>query len=133
MSDRLFGILGHQYLEFGFGALVLEEGLTRVAVNRRELCPRVRSAHVDYANGLNFWPRRLDAEQARGLAYLDASPELPLCRQKEMLVERVCRNGHLHPFAAAGDDREHCSACRGHPHIMLQLGHMNLASNTAPV
>src|ERR1700752_392969 len=84
MSARLLRILGHQHLEFGFGTLVLEEGLTRVAGNRRELCPRVRSAHVDYANGLNFWPRRLDAEQARGLTPLDAAPELPLCRYEHI-------------------------------------------------
>src|ERR1700747_1139749 len=99
MSARLLGILGHQYLEFGFGALVREEGFTRVAVNRRELCPRVRSAHVDDANGLYFGRRRLDAEQARGLAALDASPELPFCGQKEVLIERIGRNGHFDPFA----------------------------------
>ena len=69
-------------------------------------------------------PRRLDAEQMRGLAALDAAPELLLGRQQQVLVERIGRNGHFHPFAAAGDDRQHRGPRRGDPHVVLQLGHM---------
>jgi hypothetical protein len=40
-------------------------------------------------------------------------------RQQEMLVERVCRNGQLDPFAAARNDRKDGRAGGGDPHIVL--------------
>ena len=43
-----------------------------------------------------------------------------------MLVERVGRNGHLDPFAAAGNDRQHRRPGGGDPHVVLQLGHVLL-------
>ena len=52
-------------------------------------------------------PWRLDAKQMRGLAGLDAAPELLLGGEQEMLVERVGGNCHLDPLSAAGDDRQH--------------------------
>ncbi len=51
--------------------------------------PGIRRAHVDDADGLDPWPRRLDAEEARGLAVLDAAPEFLLRGQKKVLVERI--------------------------------------------
>ena len=44
---------------------------------------------------------RLDAKEVRGLAGLDTAPELPFRCEQEVLVERVGRNSHLDPLAAA--------------------------------
>ena len=41
-----------------------------------------------------------------------------------MLVESVGGDGHFDPFAAAGDDRERRGAGVGHPHVVLELGHV---------
>jgi hypothetical protein len=62
----------------------------------------------------------------REVATLDAAPELLLCGEKEMLVERISCNGHFNPFAAAGDDGEHRRAGLDHPHVVLKLGHVFL-------
>ena len=43
-----------------------------------------------------------------------------------MLVERVRGDAHFDPFAAAGDDRERRRPGVGHPHVVLQLGHVLL-------
>ena len=43
-----------------------------------------------------------------------------------MLVERIGRDGDLHPFAAPGDDRERGELRVRHPHIVLQLGYVLL-------
>src|SRR5262249_52551445 len=50
VPKRLFGVLGHEALEFGFGFLVIEKGLAGAKKNRSELSPGVRTAHVDDAN-----------------------------------------------------------------------------------
>ena len=49
-----------------------------------------------------------------------------LRRDQEVLVEAVGRNGHLHPLAAAGDDREHRLPGIDDPHVVLQLRHVLL-------
>ena len=59
------------------------------------------------AHRLNARLRRLDPEQGRGLAALDTAPELALGGDNEVLVERIGMGGDLHPFAAAGNDRQH--------------------------
>ncbi len=41
-----------------------------------------------------------------------------------MLVEGVGWDGHLDPFAPAGDDRERRRPCVGDPHVVLQLRHV---------
>jgi hypothetical protein len=69
---------------------------------------------------------RLDPEQVRGLASLDAAPELLLCGEQQVLVERIGRNGHLDPLAASGDDGKHRGARLDHPHVVLKLGHVLL-------
>jgi hypothetical protein len=43
-----------------------------------------------------------------------------------MLVQRIGIDQHLDPFAAAGNDREHCLPGVDDPHIMLQLAHVLL-------
>ena len=126
---------------------MLEMGFARAQKHIGEFGPGVRRAHVNDPHGLNPWPGRLDAEQARRLTSLNAAPELLFRGQQEVLVERVGGEGDLHPFAAAGDDRKHACLSIGDPHVVLQLRHvlfgrpsseklqgsMNLASKTAPV
>ena len=91
-----------------------------------KLGPGVGAAHIDGPDRLDLCPWRLDAKQVRGLAGLDAAPELLFGREQEMLVERIGRNGHLDPFAAAGNDRQHRRPGGGDPHVVLQLGHVLL-------
>jgi hypothetical protein len=93
MADRLLGILGHQALQLGFGLLV------------GEFRPGVGAAHIDNSDRLDAGFRRLDPEQARGLAVLHAPPEFPLGRDDKMLVKRIRMGGDLYPFSAAGDQR----------------------------
>ena len=76
--------------------------LMTVSLWRENVCVGV--AHVDGPNRLDLWPGRLDTKQMRGLAGLDTAPELLFGDQKQMLVERIGRNGHLDPFSAPGDD-----------------------------
>ena len=106
------------------GPLMLEEGRAGGAEYAGEFRPGIGRAHVDDPDSLDPRPRRLDAEQARGLATLDAAPELLLRGQQEVLVERIRRDADLDPFAAAGDDREHRQLGIGDPHVVLQLGHV---------
>ena len=73
-------------------------------------CLRLRTAAVRRLKGLWFskaFPRRLDAEEARGVAVLDAAPELPFGGDNEMLVERIGMGGNFDPFPTAGDDGQH--------------------------
>src|SRR6266850_6630979 len=82
MPDCLLGVLRHEPLELRLGGLVLEIGLARAPEHAGEFRPGVGRAHVDDANGLNARPWRLGAEEARGLAALDAAPELLFRGQK---------------------------------------------------
>jgi len=68
----------------------------------------------------------LGIDQVRGFAGLHAAPELLLGLHQDTEIERVHRDGDLHPFAAPGDDREHRLPKMGHPHIVLELGHVLL-------
>ena len=52
-----------------------------------EFRPGIGSAHIDDPDGLDAWSGRLDTEEARGLAALDAAPELLLSGQQQVLVE----------------------------------------------
>ena len=126
---------------------MLRIGLARTSKEACELRPGIRCAHVDDADGLNPWPRRLNPEQARRFACLHAAPELLFGRQKQVLVERIGGEGDLHPFAAAGDYRKHrrsalvthmlCCSCGIYFSAAASSekaqGSMNLASKTAPV
>src|SRR5215831_2028819 len=107
VPDRLPGILGHQGFELAFRPLVIEKGAPGVAEQGGELRPGIRRAHIDYADGLDVWPRRLRINEVGDFAGLDTAPELLLGRDQDSQVERVHRDSDLHPFAAAGDDRQH--------------------------
>jgi hypothetical protein len=76
MADGFLGVFGHQGLEFALGALMVEIGCAGAAKQRRELGPGVRRGHVDDAHGFDPGSRRLDVDEMRHLAELDAAPEL---------------------------------------------------------
>src|SRR6516162_7435651 len=78
MADGLLGILGHQAFELGLGLFVLHMDRPGAGKNRGKLSPRIGRGHVHSAYGLEPRLRRLDPEQLRFLATLDAAPELPL-------------------------------------------------------
>ena len=124
MAGGFLRVLRHQGFELGLGSLVIEKGGSRGAEEAGELRPRIGLAHIDDPNRFDPRPRRLDAIGARGLAGLDAAPEPALGGDQKVLVERVGGDGHLDPFAPAGDDRERRGPCVGHPHVVLQLGHV---------
>src|SRR3954453_5594578 len=98
------GVLRHQLLELGLCGVVFGMGAAGPTKHAGEFGPRVGRAHVHDSDCLNLCPGRLDVKQARGLARLDAAPELSLCREQQMLVERIGRDGYLNPLAATGDD-----------------------------
>src|SRR5262249_54959093 len=70
MPDDLPGILRHQGLELAFRPLVVEKGAPGVAEEPGELGPGVGRAHVDDADGLDAWPRRLGEDEVGDLARL---------------------------------------------------------------
>ena len=82
---------GISAFELGLGILVFQESLSGAAKDAGELRPGVGRAHVDDPNSLDAGPRRLDAEEARGLAALHAAPELLLGGEQEVLIERIGR------------------------------------------
>jgi hypothetical protein len=124
MAGGFFGVLRHQGFELGLGPLMVEKGGTRGAEEASKLRPGIGFAHVDDPNCIDSRPRRLDAAGARGLSGLNAAPEPALRRHQKVLVEGVGGNGHLNPLASACDDRERRAPGVGHPHVVLQLGHM---------
>src|SRR5260370_19163572 len=106
MADRFLSVLGHKGLELRLGILMLEVSLARAPKHARQFCPGIGCAHVDDPH--RFDPRAgwLEPEQSRGLAALNAAPQFFLARQQEVLVEGIGRDADLHPFSAAGDNRE---------------------------
>ena len=68
---------------------MLKVGRTGTAKNAGEFSPGVGKTHIDDPHCLDPRPGRLDPEQVRGLASLDAAPELLLGGQQQMLVERI--------------------------------------------
>src|SRR6516162_5131248 len=124
VADRFFGVLRHQRFQLGLRALMVQKGLPGAAEQTGEFRPRIRSTHIDDPDRLDSWLGRLDTKQARGLTVLDASPELPLGSDNQVLVKRISMGGDLDPFAAAGDYGEDSAPGRDHPHIVLQLRHV---------
>src|ERR1700722_8052195 len=53
MPGGLLGVLRHQDLELGLGALVFKKGRPGPAKHAGKLGPGIRCAHIDAANGLN--------------------------------------------------------------------------------
>src|SRR5580704_18624187 len=84
MPDRFLGILGHQTFQFCFGLFMFEVRRAGPREYRSELRPGIGGAHVDNADGLDAGFGRLNPKQPRGLAALDAAPELPLRGHNEM-------------------------------------------------
>src|SRR5437588_9060044 len=78
MTERFLGVLGDQALELGLGFLMVEKGLPGGAEDRRELGPGIGGRHVDDPHRRKARARRVDPEQARGLAILHTAPELAL-------------------------------------------------------
>src|ERR1700676_3838126 len=95
MPDRLLSILRHQLLQLGFRGLMIEESPAGRTKAPGQFRPGIGRRHIDDPDRLHPGPWRLDSEQMRGLASLDAAPELLLSRQQEVLVERIAGNGHL--------------------------------------
>ncbi len=77
---------------------------TGYAIEVGKLRPGIGAAHVHASDGLNSQPGRLDPEELGRLAGLDTTPELPLSCEEQVLIERIGRNGHFDPFAAARND-----------------------------
>ena len=82
------------------------------------------AAHIDQPDRRDPWSWRLGIEEARGLAGHHRAPEVPLGGDEEVLVERVGRDLHVQPMAAAGDDRERRLCSSDDPHVVLELGHV---------
>jgi len=78
MTECLRRVLGDEGLKLRLGFLMIEKGLPGSAEDRRELGPGVRSRHVNDPHRRQARARRIDPEQARGLAILHTSPELSL-------------------------------------------------------
>src|SRR5215207_8888084 len=106
MAIRFLGVLRHERLELALSLLMLDKGWSRSAIDARELGPGVRLTHVDRPHRLDARPRWLNAEEARGLAGLDAAPEFLLGREQKVLIERVGVDLDLDPLPATGNDRQ---------------------------
>src|SRR5262249_21628735 len=120
MPDRLLGVLGHKRLELRLGILMLEVSLARAPKHTSEFRPSIGWADVDDPHRFDPWAGRLESKQSRGLAILNAAPEFFLGREQEVLVEGISRDGDLHPFAAAGDNRKYRRLGVNDPHIVLE-------------
>src|SRR5262249_8145554 len=104
VPDGLLGIIGHQGFELAFGPFVVENGASSIAEERGELSPGIGRAHIDGADGLDAWPRRLGIDEMGHFAGLHAAPELLFRRDQDAEIERVHGDCGLDPFAASGDD-----------------------------
>ena len=60
-------------------------------------------------------------DKARQLTGLHATPEFLFRGNQQGDVARIERHFNFHPFAAAGDDRQHRGPQMRHPHVVLQL------------
>ena len=115
---------GIRLFELGFGPFMLEMRLPGANEDIGEFDPGIGGAHINDADGVDARSRRVDPEESRGLAALDATPELAFGRDDEVLVEGIGMGGDLDPFAAAGDHRQDRGAGCDHPHVVLQLRHV---------
>src|SRR6266478_1120258 len=120
MPDGLLGILRYQGLELALGALMVEKSLPSVAKERCELGPGVRRTHIDDADGLDARPWRLGQDEVGDFARLYTAPEFPFRRHEDTEIKWVHGNRDVHPFAPAGDDREHRSTQVSDPHVVLK-------------
>src|SRR5262249_16585392 len=107
VPNGFLGILGHQGFELTFGPFVVEKGTPAAAEERGEFGRGIGWDHIYDADGLNARPRRLGIDEMGRFAGLHAAPELLFRRDQNAEIERVHGDCDLHPFAAAGDDRQH--------------------------
>src|SRR6516164_4508453 len=107
MPDGLLRVLRHQGLELALGPFVLEKGASGVAEESSELGPGVGRAHIDDADGLDARPWRLGQDEVGHFPRLYTAPEFLFRRHEDAEIKWVHGNRDLHPFAPAGDDREH--------------------------
>jgi hypothetical protein len=133
--------------DFGLGFFVLEISRPGPGKGCSELSPSIRRARIDNAHRLDAWLRRLDAEQARGLAGFDAPPEFPLGRDNEVLIKRIGMGFDFHPLPPpvitestadlAATTHMLCWSCGMYFSAAASSendhGSMNLASKTAPL
>src|SRR5262249_1410131 len=112
MADSFLGVLRHQGLQLSFGPLMIQKRLPCAAEQAGKFRPRIGSTPTDDPPRLDPWFRRLDTEEARGLAALNAPPELSLGRDDEVLIERIGMGGDLDPLAAARDHGEDSTSGR---------------------
>src|SRR5262249_46356383 len=68
VPDGLLGILGHQGFELAFGPFVVEKGAPGAAEERGKLGPGIRRTHIDDADGLDAWTRRLGDDEVGDFA-----------------------------------------------------------------
>src|SRR5215813_1330274 len=101
VPDGLLSILRHQGFEFAFRPFVVETCAPGVAEERGELGPGIRRGHIDDADGLDMWARRLGIDQVRRFAGLHAAPGFVFRRDQDAEIERIHGNRDLHPFAAS--------------------------------
>jgi hypothetical protein len=106
MADSVLCIFGHQSFQLSLGFFVLEIGRLSPGKDCGEIRPGIGGAHIDNANRIHARSRRLDPKQGRGLATLDAAPELAFGGDNEVLVQRIGMGGDFHPFATASDNRQ---------------------------
>ena len=78
VPDGFLGVFRHQLFQLGFGGVVIEIGRAGPAKYPGKFRPGIGGTHIDDPHRLDPRTRRLDAEQGRGLATLDAVPELLL-------------------------------------------------------
>src|SRR6516165_2665368 len=103
---------------------MLQKGWSGAAEETGKFGPGIRVAHIDNSDCLDPGLRWLDPEEARRFAALDATPELALGGDNEVLIERIGMSCDFNPFAAASDYRKHRGPGRHHPHIVLELRHV---------
>src|SRR6266436_6435699 len=89
MPNCLLGILRHQLLQLNFRCFMIEKSRAGLAKHAGEFRPGIGGRHVDDPDRLDPGPGCLDPEQVRGFAILDAAPELLLCGEQHVLVERI--------------------------------------------
>src|SRR5215218_10152983 len=89
MAIGFLRVLWHEGFQLALGLLMLDAGWPRPAIHGRELGPGVGLAHVGRPHRFDPCPGWLNAEEARGLAGLDAAPELLLGGEQKVLIERV--------------------------------------------
>ena len=95
MARSLLGILRHQFLEVGLGALMLLKRWPGPAIGGCKFRPAVGCAHVDDPDRFQPRPRWLYPEQMGRVPAHDAAPERLLGGEQEVLVQRISMDGQF--------------------------------------